>query len=265
VYESCDSDETDAQCDAHLDGIGQRGFGLVINYGLFESEPQRLVAYADAAARANVAVAWDLSSSVFRDGSLAAPEIDDRITAVREHAATWGWYVGDEAPGATPECRAPGETSAVDAVMSLSSRVHALDPGHPRLFVHYTSDADAPARCLEPFLDATDYAGLDIYPKSQRFPVERLADDSRTAASLVRARARRWVVVLQAYDGGSSEYAARGEAPGFPSLDELRRERALAFTGATPDLVLWYSAYDVRHAPDPAARWTDLATAAFGR
>jgi hypothetical protein len=266
IYEYCAPQNSADGCRGRLSQIAAGGFKVVLNYAVFYADPEELRGYMDQAARLGLKLIWPMQDAPWSGhGSLAAMyprraaacgRSDAAlgrhlISLAKGSAATWGYYLADEA--------ARAEAPAVDA---FSRQVHALDPVRPRLVV--AAGDDGVRALLAPYAAAADVLGADSYPLGTGQGTARV----RFIASNVRAVAaqtgRRTAMVLQAFDW--SEYPKTGPWPGprWPTAAEMRHMRDEAIATAHPSLILWYSAFDIARDRDAARHWRDLLWAAFG-
>lgn len=263
IYEGCPPREE--RCLRRLDEMASAGFQLALNYRQWRGTAEDLRRYADHAEARGMQVIWPLSDEVWRDGSDLRREhpqlargcrCRDRdgfvrfaIDLVKDHPATWGYYVGDEVrPADEPD------------VARLADEVRRLDPRHPRLYVA-RENAKTGGRNLRPFARDAEFVGADSYPVGRGQPLSTVARVAETVASIARRARRRSALVLQAFSWDQYE---PGRHPGarFPSASEMRRMRDLALEAGDPDLILWYSLQDVKRSPAPGRHRRDLESAA---
>lgn len=234
----------------HLDRMAAAGFKLVLNYGVFGYEAAEMRRYADHAAGVDMQVIWDISSRAFADGTFSRDYVRERVDAVRDHPATWGYYIADE-PQEWDMPYAPG----------LSEYIRSLDPGHPRMLVHWYEEGD-PVRTLRPWVGHVDAIALDPYATAGGYPSDRVAVATKAGQAFADANDKKWGVVLQAFDG--SQYPEDNLEPGWPGRARMKSERDMVLENSDPAFILWYSFKDIMRSPDPDAWWNDLCAAAFG-
>jgi hypothetical protein len=259
LYEGCAPGTALDTCIDRLAQIRAAGFHYVLNYSAWYGSPGEVSAYADAAQSLGVKLIWPLnhvawhspvaldqtySSLAEGQGPLTNPQfISFAIGLVRDHPATWGFYIGDEV--------VPEQAAAVEA---LSMTVRTLAPHKPQLYV-----ARPGALALKPFLGIPDIVGVDVYPiGSSDPPVWRAAHQTQILAT--RA-GEGMAVVLQAFSW--SQYDAARFAPAFPTRAQMRRMRDSALRSSHPQMILWYSFQDIQRSDSPTGHWKDLAWAAF--
>lgn len=256
LYEGC-APQAGTICIARLATIQAAGFELVLNYSSWYGTPAEVLRYADAVALLGLRLIWPLNHPAWRGlGDLAQtyPDLSegsagphgglpaDAIRLVAGHSATWGFYVGDEAPVA--------EAGRIGA---LSDAVRELTPGKPQLYV-----ARPGAARLEPFAPFVDVAGVDTYPIGSGDPPVRQA--ARTAQAVASEAGARTAVVLQAFSW--SQYRAGASSP-YPDQRGMRAMRDAAIRHADPALILWYSYQDILRSDRPRQRWCALTRAAL--
>jgi hypothetical protein len=110
VYEQCAPAEQD--CGARLKQIADAGFQYVLNYTAWYGSAEQVREYADEAQAVGLKVIWPLNDHAWRDGTnlrsyyrYLGPDCPCSTNAqfkqwalglVKDHPATWGFYVGDE-------------------------------------------------------------------------------------------------------------------------------------------------------------------------
>ncbi len=274
VYESCAPAER--RCLKHLDKIAAGGFTLVVNYAQAFGTADQLRAYAERADANGIQVIWAISDPIYWDGTELTSELSELagscgartndavircyVDTVKNLPATWGYYVGDEVPTAdAPKARA------------LAKRVRELDPAHPRLFVGNGNGAvttELQQTVLGPFTSTSETLGLDIYPIGSSTPLSTVGEVAATLQELAKAKAKRSALVLQSFSW--SQYPDANPDVCFPfpdcatspSRQELREMRNLAIDRGNPELLLWYSYFDIMRSDDPRGHWQDLVAAA---
>ena len=295
VYDGCAPARSADGCASRLRRIGQAGFRVVVNGGVFEqTSEERLVAYAQTAAAAGVQVIWPLHAF----GSGGGPGADDLLGAhpllaarcgcrdnqgllaylvgiLRRQPNTWGYYLYDEP-----------KRDQHDQLAAWVAQVKALDPDHERMImgcgICYGGD---PTGANIAFLADLDVAlGTDAYPVREGGPDPRAAYSgvAQNAGSLARVArpGQRRVVALQAWRWGDSDIDVKlaGLDPRrtrFPSREEIQAQRDAAVTAGRPDLILWFNLNQVigwepgqrppywAEPPDAAQRWDNLISGAF--
>jgi hypothetical protein len=266
VYEQCAPNSTNEDCGAHLRTIGAAGFEYVLNYTAWFGNAQQVRRYADQARAAGVKVIWPLNDRSWRDGTnlrthyrYLGPDCQCSSNAefkqwalglVKDHPATWGFYVGDElAP--TPQ--------NVSQTQALANEVKSIAPNKPTMYVTIPDNGSLTGQ-LEPFGRVADYLGGDHYPVGMDDDVQgtsRHADDTRRVAA---RHGRKPMFVLQAFSW--SEYDP-SFADRFPKRAEMQAMRDMAITAGDPQMLLWYAYNDIMDSSDPAGNWEAVKAAAF--
>lgn len=265
VYEQCAPATQD--CGARLQAIADAGFQYVLNYTAWYGSAEQVRQYADEAQAAGIKLIWPLNDHAWRDGTdlrsyyrYLGPDCPCSTNAqfkqwalglVKDHPATWGFYVGDEL---SPTSQNISQTK------SLANEVKSIAPGKPTLYVTIPNDSGVLTSQLEPFEQTADYVGGDYYPVGKGNNLDALsgyADDTRRLASQY---GRQPMFVLQAFSW--SEYDA-GAADRFPTRTEMQTMRDSAITAGDPQMLLWYAYNDVMDSSDPAGNWEDVKAAAF--
>lgn len=271
VYEECRL--SDYACLDRLKHIADGGFKLVLNYNsLVGSNAQQLLAYADQAQAVGVKIIWAMHTSGFWDGSdlttlypaLAAlcncsdntSFIEYLITLLKDHPATWGYYVGDELH---PSVHTQWKT--------YTDIVQQLDPDHPRLIVQGTPANSLGNTTLSLFADGVEVLGQDYYPigVSYLVPYTQTGAVARDVQSLADQAGRQSAMVLQAFSWTHYYPPARcspwpGCAP-YPTMEQMQQMLDMVLQSSHPRLILWYSYFDILRSDDPTGHWNDLVRA----
>jgi hypothetical protein len=274
VYESCPPSER--RCLENLDKIAAGGFTLVVNYAQAFGTTDQLRTYAERADGNGIQVIWAISDPIYWNGTDLTSELSELagscgastnaavircyVRTVKSLPATWGYYVGDE-------------VAQADAAKArrLAKRVGRLDPGHPRLFVGNGNGAvttQQQQKVLGPFASTSETLGLDIYPIGSTTPLSAVGDVAATLQRLSKSKAKRSALVLQAFswsqypDANPDVCSPFPDCATLPDRRELRKMRNLAIGRGSPQLLLWYSYFDIMRSDDPQGHWRDLVAAA---
>jgi hypothetical protein len=276
LYDSCVPD--DADCLDHINTLSEKGFTLILNYGQLYGTSAGQVAYADRAQAQGMKVIWCIQyrpnlpddwmiskyTELARESQCAENSclIQYFVNLVKDHPATWGYYVADEV--------APAEYSKMKEWTDL---VKKLDPQHPRLFV--TAGSNDPMEQYYRFHsymgDLVDVFGPDYYPYGY---IEAGNDISRFTGAAAN-HAQYWAdklnkegaIVLQAFS--QIRYSTVPLcmpwpicAP-FPSYEQMKAQRDQVLLNSHPSLILWWTYADILETKDPTQHLEDLAAAAF--
>jgi hypothetical protein len=266
LYEQCaPHSTTKPDCGDRLQTMADAGFTHVLNYTAWYGSAEEIRRYADQAAAAGIKLIWPLNDHAWRDGTnllthykylgpsclcvTNAAFKQFALGLVKDHPATWGFYVGDEV---LPTAENLAQVSA------LSQEVKQIAPGKPTLYVALPRD-NLTAQ-LDPYVPTADYAGADYYPVGMEPSVENMAGIAQTTRQLTGKHGKQTVLVVQAFSW--SQYQPH-RAPRFPTRDEMLRMRNLAIRHGEPQLMLWYAFNDVMDSGDPARNWQNVRDAAF--
>jgi hypothetical protein len=231
--------------------MGQAGFVLVLNYGSGSSDNAQpaYLAYLDRARQDNIRVIWDFHALAWEAGG--AERAAAVVAIVKDHPATWGYYVGDENPA-----------NQSQDVLALAEAIKAADPGHPRLYV-----GERTVDQLALFAPSAEYLGLDVYRIGSSDYSTAMVDEVGTAARALRTfngeRGKRTTMVLQAFNWQDDPSVLDWDYLRWPTREEMRAMRDQAADDSQADMILWFAYY---HAGKPGAEshWEDLKWAAFG-
>jgi hypothetical protein len=234
------------------------GFRRVLNYSSWYSSSQNIVEYADAAQELDMKLIWPLNHEAWRNPSGLAqtysqlgkewgnPANDEFITKaidlVKDHPATWGFYIGDEVP-----------RQELNQVENLSSTVRSLAPSSQQLYIGRPG-----ARALKPFVDTASTIGADVYPVGSKDPL--VWKVARRTQQVADKNNKRVAMVLQAFSW--SQYDSE-RSSAFPTFSQMRKMRNAALRFSDPQMILWYSYQDIQRSQAPVRHWNSLAKAAF--
>jgi hypothetical protein len=265
VYEQCAPATQD--CGARLKTIADAGFKYVLNYTAWYGSAEQVRNYADEAQAAGIKLIWPLNDHAWRDGTdlrdyyrYLGPDCPCDSNAefkqwalglVKDHPATWGFYVGDEL---SPTSQNVSQTKA------LANEVKSIAPDKPTMYVTIPNDDGVLTSQLEPFEQTADYVGADYYPVGKGDKIDATSDYAADTHRLAAQNGRRPVFVLQAFSW--SEYDP-SYADRFPSRGEMQTMRDQAMSSGDPQMMLWYAFNDVMDSSDPAGNWEDVKAAAF--
>lgn len=271
-----------------LDLIARGGFKVVLNYAAVApwADPdvnmQQIKAYADHAASNGLQVIWSLKDPQWWDGTnllsvfpgLAsqlgaksnAEFIMNFVGALKNHPATWGYYVADES----------GATKATQ-VIAIADAIRAADPHHPTLTVHMSNQwRDG---TMQAFERAASHIGFDHYPIGQYEGARQQYENDKVRMTEVvgwirglntnaAVNPKALVVALQAHDSCASYPSTCRWYPysRWPTDDEMTdlRDHVLQIAcsnGVHVSLILWYSFFDIME-HNPMA-WRALISGAF--
>jgi hypothetical protein len=276
LYDSCVPDDTD--CINHIDTLSKKGFTLILNYGQLYGTSAAQIAYADRAQAQGMKVIWCIQyrpdmpddwmiskyEGLARDSQCAENIclIKYFVSLVKDHPATWGYYVADEV--------APAEH---DRLKEWTDLVKELDPQHPRLFV--TAGSNDPMEQYYRFHsymgDLVDVFGPDYYPYGYIDAGDNLSRFTGAAANHAQYWAdklnKESAIVLQAFS--QIRYATVPLcmpwpvcAP-FPSYEQMKAQRDQVLLNSHPSIILWWTYADILETKNPMQHLDDLAAAAF--
>jgi hypothetical protein len=266
VYEQCAPNSTTEDCGARLRAIADAGFKYVLNYTAWFGNAGQVRHYADEAQAAGIQLIWPLNDHAWRDGTdlrsyyrYLGPDCPCSNNAafkqwalglVKDHPATWGFYVGDEL---SPTAQNVSQAKA------LAGEVKSIAPHKPTLYVTIPNDNGVLTSQLEPFEETADYVGADYYPVGKGNNMDALSGYAQDTRQLAAQYGRKPVFVLQAFSW--SEYEPSADR--FPTRGEMQSMRDMAISEGDPQMMLWYAFNDVMDSSDPQGNWNDVKAAAF--
>jgi hypothetical protein len=299
LYDVCYPASAPGACAPRLLRISQAGFRTILNSGslYYTTTPEQLTAFADAAQVAGVKVIWPLMGSEWwgsdpnGNGLLNTyPKLAERcgchdnqgllryvVERVRNHPATWGYYVADE-PGA----------DARDALNAFIGRIKAVDSAHPAVIVTcgVCGGGDPDGARTAPFANLDAVLGTDTYPVTyqplnDRSVFDAVAANARGLQRVADGAGRETIMTLQAWDWNDSHFDAQASGVSnastrFPTRQEIQMQRDAAILHSRPRMILWFTLQQVigweedgkrpwywRQPPDPDQRWANLVGGAF--
>jgi hypothetical protein len=266
VYEYC-APFRGQTCFDRLQQIAAGGFRLVMNYEQMKGDATQEILYANQAQSVGIKIIWALDNPVFWNGTDLRTYYPDLaatchcynnvsfiryfVNLVKNHTATWGYYIGDEV-----------EPVNHAQLKAFSDLVHEADPVHPRLFVTYN------VQKLAVFADSADVLAEDYYPIGE--PDETVSGTGAVAHNVQSLADRHKVasgMVLQAHSLG--EYPSYADLCSpfpscmpYPTVSQMRQMHDLVLQNSHPRLVLWYSFFDMLKSDNPPQRWSNHISAA---
>lgn len=274
VYESCEPSQGDP-CLERLKQIADGGFKLVLNYDSVAGSAPQLLTYAKQAEAVGLKLIWAINAPRFWNGSTDLRHYYPALAAtcdcsnnmgflryfinlIKNHAGTWGYYIGDEV-----------EPSDHVKLKAFSDLVHRFDPDHPRLFIAcgacsaYANVSPPYVASLLPMVDTADVVGADYYPiGSDGRSIANISEAAEAIQGVANAYGKGSAVVLQAFSFTQyNEYLECSPYPDcatFPTYDQMRTMRNLTLQYTHPRLVLWYSYYNIFTYDHASQHWADL-------
>ncbi|HSL42303.1 MAG TPA: hypothetical protein VK897_02650 [Anaerolineales bacterium] len=276
LYDSCIP--SDAECIDHLDVLAEKGFTLIVNYGQLYGDAESQIAYADRAFSLGMKVIWAILPRLDRpdDWMLTKfPELsaDSRcsdndcvieyfVNLVKDHPATWGYYVADEI-----------RPTEYIKLQKWSDVIRQADPNHPRLLV--TAGSNDPMEHYYWYYsymkDIADVFGPCYYPYGYIESGNELTRYTGAAANHAQYWADKLggqsVMVLQAFS-----QARYSQTPlcmlwpmcaGFPTYEQMKAQRDQTILNSHPAIILWWTYQDILLTDDPQKHLDELAAAAF--
>jgi hypothetical protein len=279
IYQDCNLDGGGCSGPAgdtaisQLDKIAAANFSVVLNYSVFWTTKEELLAYAARAHSRHLKIMWTFNDPDFATYSdkpgkylindyteIAAScgcstnkgFLEYLVKLVKDLPATYGYNIGDEP---TPNTAA--------SVQNLYNIIRAVDSKHPEMVNATWDNATDPSlanlrKYLVPFHFA-DILGADYYP----IGTGASASDTATAAGDVHTIATTYgkaaEIALQAFNWG--QYPGDGVCTGsqctYPTTHQLQTMLRDAATDAKPKVIFWYDYWDTVN----AGQWTNFVKA----
>jgi hypothetical protein len=265
VYEQCAPATQD--CGARLQTIADAGFQYVLNYTAWYGSAQQVRDYADEAQAVGLKLIWPLNDHAWRDGTdlrsyyrYLGPDCPCSSNAqfkqwalglVKDHPATWGFYVGDEL---SPTSQNVSQTTA------LEQEVKSIAAGKPTMYVTIPNDNGVLTTQLQPFAGVADYVGADYYPVGKADSMDGVSNYASETRQMTAGAGSNPIFVLQAFSWDSYEPSM---ADRFPTRSEMQQMRDMAIGSGDPQMLLWYAFNDVMRSSNPTEDWENVKAAAF--
>jgi hypothetical protein len=265
VYEQCAPATQD--CGARLQMIADAGFQYVLNYTSWYGSAEQVRQYADDAQAAGIKLIWPLNDHAWRDGTdlrsyyrYLGPDCHCSTNAqfkqwalglVKDHPATWGFYVGDEL---SPTSQNISQTTA------LEQEVKSIAPGKPTMYVTIPNDNGVLTTQLQPFAGVADYVGADYYPVGKANSMDGVSNYASETRQMTTGAGTNPIFVLQAFSWDSYDPSM---ADRFPTRSEMQQMRDMAIGSGDPQILLWYAFNDVMRSSNPTENWENVKAAAF--
>lgn len=249
-----------------LDEIAASGFRVVINYrapGAANADRAQLKAYADYAHGKGLQIAWAVKSSEWWDGTYSDADKMSFVNYIKDHPATWGWYVTDD-----------DKDNSHKKIVAWGQRIAAVST-KPRLGALGSNlYRDGSMAAVEP---ASTHLGMFVYPigkydgdayKPGTETYKNTEGRIKEAVAFAKSKGKPHVAITQAnnvcacYPQSCTHFVN----PHWPSAAEIKiyRDQWLRIAkdaGVDVPLMIWYSYFDIK-AHNPAA-WTTLVQGAF--
>jgi hypothetical protein len=265
VYEQCAPATQD--CGARLKTIADAGFQYVLNYTAWYGSAQQVRQYADEAQALGIKLIWPLNDHAWRDGTdlrdyyrYLGPDCPCDSDAefkqwalglVKDHPATWGFYVGDEL--------SPTSTN-VSQTHALEQEVKSIAPGKPTMYVTIPNDNGVLTSQIQPFANVADYVGADYYPVGKSNGMDGVSNYAAETRQATAETGTNPIFVLQAFSWDSYDSSM---ADRFPTRSEMQQMRDMAIGSGDPQMLLWYAFNDVMRSSNPTGNWNAVKAAAF--
>lgn len=266
VYESCGPGHGTI-CLNRLRQIANGGFNLVVNYDQFYGTIQQELEYAKLASSLHIKIIWGMSAPDFWNGSNLLQHFNDfaatcncsdnkgfisyAVNIIKGLPSTWGYYIGDEV-----------STSDHNKMKSFADLVKQLDPLHPRLFIGSGENTNDGSN-LAPFTDSAEVIGADFYPVGSARSMMDIGTVARTVQSISDHYQKQSAVVIQSFSW--SQYPSESwrcqpfpNCATFPTVSQMLQMRTLVLQNSHPQLILWYSFFDVMRSKNPNVQWNNL-------
>ena len=276
LYDSCVPSYED--CLNHLNVLAEKGFKLIVNYGQLYGDVKSQIAYADRAHSLGMQVIWSILPRIGQPDNWMISKYPNLageskcsdnnclikffVDLVKDHPATWGYYVADEIKPAEYE-----------ELKKWTDAIRQADPNHPRLIV--TAGSNDPMEQYYWFYswmkDSAEVFGPDYYPygyiESGSAISKYTGDTARHAQYLADKLGGQSVMVLQAFSWARYSQTRLcllwPMCAKFPTFKQMKAQRDQTILNAHPAIILWWTYEDILKTDDPQKYLDTLASAAF--
>ena len=123
---------------------------------------------------------------------------------VKDHPATWGFYVGDEL--------SPTPTN-VSQTHALEQEVKSIAPGKPTMYVTIPNDNGVLTNQIQPFAGVADYVGADYYPVGKASTMGGVSNYAEETRQITAGAGANPIFVLQAFSWDSYDSSMADRFP----------------------------------------------------
>lgn len=297
IYESCDPHRV-TNCDGRLNNIAAAGFSEVMNYSAFEYDTtiNDVIAYASYAHQVGMKIIWPVDDFLYWNNS-ATDALSQYPTLVQsinssglcshsvntnywliacitiittDHEGTWGYYIGDE----LPVSKEPQVRHVVDAILDWNRHAQRMFMAEDLEGQLNTSQIDAYGSSYPDgtyaVADATVIA-QDYYPVGTSQQNSAASTTRQIAASLnsfAKSHDISYGMALQAHSLSAYQSAypwctSVAVCP-YPTAAQEQSMLSAALDRGDPQIVMWYSYFDLLNSPDYATYWENLIAVVGG-
>lgn len=219
LYENCSPSEPESL--TRLEEMRGAGFTRVLNYWAWQGTDAEIVTYAEHADELGIKLIWPAGAT------------DKQINLVRNHPATWGFYVGEEQGG---------------GIIPYARRVRERAPNSRRLYVEWGLHLDTLSYKLDMFAgSAITHIGADYYPVG--VDTGGSITDTDRCAQIVKNQAQKTgqnaVMVLQGFAWSCEPNLAPPGSHEWPTEAQMRLMRKRAESQNIP-LILWFDYFFIK-------------------
>jgi hypothetical protein len=225
LYENCEPNHPEAL--QRLEEMRGAGMDRVLNYWAWNGSNVEILAYAAAADWLGLRLIWP---------SGGTPE---QINLVKDHPATWGFYIGEEARGLP---------HLIQPIESYAALVAGQAPDAHRLYVEWGMGITWPTLRdrLRQFVSDTTVLAADYYPVGVHMgTVAEVADCAAAVKQVAQNNERSAAMTLQAFSWASEPELAPPGAHQWPTEQQMRQMRQLV-EGEGIRHILWFDYYFIR-------------------
>lgn len=242
-----------------IDQVASLGANVVYNYASFHAPPDTVRSYLDYAQSRGVKVIFSLKDLYDQLGSDSVSQFSQwyggsneeiALNVVRnfkDHPATWGFAITDEAPESPSEVGA-WQPTLRDRYLKIKSIT--TKPVMAVLVGHTSSSASSRRSFLSSLRNTTDTFALDYYP----VPFMSQEKISEIAGDLPAVGDSNGWFVEQAFNWQSYSSTAAGlgfnvGAARYPTASEMINMARYALGGGARN-ILFYSLFDIKSSPN---------------
>lgn len=233
LYENCAPGHTQAA--QRLEEMKDAGMDRVLNYWAFDGTDQEVLDYADAARDLGLKLIWPHGAT------------SDQIELVKDHPATWGFYIGEEAMDR------PDQLATIRA---YAADVADAAPDANRLYVEWGMTYFLERR-IRQLVAHCSHIAADFYPvgTADSWQVGDTSDRSRIVQRIARNQDVKPWMVLQAFSWASEPSLAPPGDHRWPTVANMREMKNRAAAQGIHSM-LWFDYYFIR--PPGSSDYTRL-------
>lgn len=223
LYENCTPGHS--QAIIRLQEMKDAGVRRVLNYWLWQGTEAEILNYAAQANNKGLQLIYP------HNGTAA------QIELVKNHPATWGFYIGEEAMG---------NVSKIQTIANYSSLVETAAPTAKKLYVEWGMNLFNLGPWLRDLVPYADMIAADYYPVG--INIGSLAETTECAEKVKKVATNNdrvgWMV-LQAFSWASEPELAPPGSHEWPTVTQMKEQKRRSENAGIQSM-LWFNYYFIR-------------------